>query len=149
MVSDLFTPGNGSRKNIFSSNYTQSSWIIRFGYALATCVIQSLFLICSWFLASFEAAQNGHLTQQRVNRSNTSHSGFHLWPRLKERVPSYGVHPPRFATTALLPLDHLALNTARLEREREREKEREVGDKMAARKRAVATDISSSEDSAV
>ena len=31
----LFTPGNGSRKqNIFSSNYTYSSWIIRFGYAL-------------------------------------------------------------------------------------------------------------------
>ena len=31
----LFTPGNGSRKqNIFSSNYTHSSWIIRFGYAL-------------------------------------------------------------------------------------------------------------------
>ena len=60
-------------------------------------------------------------------------------------MPSYGVHPPRFATTALLPLDHLALNTARLERERERE----VGDKMAARKPAVATDISSSEDSAV
>ena len=62
-------------------------------------------------------------------------------------MPSYGVHPPRFATTALLPRNHVALNTARLERERERE--REVGDKMAARKPAVATDISSSEDSAV
>ena len=66
-------------------------------------------------LASFKAAQNGLLTQQRVNRSNTGHSGFHLWPRSKERVPSYGVHPPRFATTALLPRDHVALNTARLE----------------------------------
>ena len=31
----LFTPGNGSRKqNIFSSNYTHSSWIIHFGYVL-------------------------------------------------------------------------------------------------------------------
>ena len=30
----LFTPDNRSRKrNIFSSNYTHSSWIVRFGYA--------------------------------------------------------------------------------------------------------------------
>ena len=76
-------------------------------------------------LASFKAVQNGLLTQQRVNRSNTGHSGFHLWPRSKERVPSYGVHPPRFATTALLPRDHVALNTARLERKRERERKGE------------------------
>ena len=79
-------------------------------------------------LASSKAAQNGRLTQQRVNRLNTGHSGFHLWPCSKQRVPSYGVRPPRFATAALLPRDHVALNTARLDRERE------VGDEMTARR---------------
>ena len=71
-------------------------------------------------LASFKAVQNGLLTQQRVNRSNTGHSGFHLWTCSKERVPSYCLRPPSFATAALLPRDHVALNTVRLETEKER-----------------------------
>ena len=69
-------------------------------------------------LASSQAVQNGLLTQQRVNRSGTGLRGFHLWPHSKERVP-YDMQPPCFATTALLPWEHVAQNTACLERDRE------------------------------
>ena len=100
-------------------------------------------------LASYQAVQKGLLTQQKVNRSDTGYHAFHLRPCSKERLPSYVVYPPCFATTALLLQEHAALNTALLESERERESQRELRSKMAEQKWAVKTSVSSAEDSAV
>ena len=77
----LFIPGNGSRKqNIFSLNYTHSSWIICFSYSLIP--IFNVLMV----LSSSQAAQKGLLTQQRGIRSDTGYCGFHLQPCSQERV---------------------------------------------------------------